>query len=109
MIVLEEASDHTEHPFKERRAGYVTMSREFLDELEAHIKEENNLFSSLRLAAGVFAALIAVLTWVFIEKNSDIKAMQATLNSHSIAIAETLVILKQQMNEHDRLMSKTDK
>jgi hypothetical protein len=97
------------HAKEERRSGYVALSSEFIQELEQHMREENTLFRSIRLAAGVFSTLIIVLTWIFIEKNGDIKEMQKTLNDHSIAIAKTLVILETQLATTQKLVQSHDR
>ena len=109
MSILTEAMESAKHSPEERRSGYVALSTEFINELEKHMREENTLFRSIRMAASVGAILIGVLTWIFIEKNSDIKEMQQTLNSHSVSIAKTLAILENQMGTLNRQIAAHEK
>lgn len=87
---------------EERREGYVELPHNFVERLEIHVKEENALFKSLKLAGSVLGVLVMVLTWVFIEKNNDIKAMQQTLNQHSIAISDALTMLKMTIERNEK-------
>ncbi len=82
----------------DRRA---TPDAEYKSLLMAHIAEEEGLFRGIKLLGAILAALFSVLVWIFIQKSDDIKAMQQTLNQHSIQISETLVILKTAI-ENDR-------
>ena len=86
---------------KERRAVHIDIPEDMVEKLKTHIIEEDALFKSLRIAAAIFSTLLVVLTWIFVEKNNDIKAMQLILNQHSIQINETLVVVKS-MLEADR-------
>jgi len=95
--------------FVERRIGVTHLPETFVSDLTKHIAEENALFKSLRLAAAIFSTLIVVLTWVFIEKNDDIKAMQSTLNQHSVAIAETLAVVKALIEDDRRQQTTIDR
>lgn len=82
---------------EERREGYMEMPKDFMLRVNAHVEAENGMFRTMRIVSSIFAALLAVSVWVFLEKNSDIKAMQQTLNEHSIQISKTLTILESQV------------
>lgn len=72
----------------------VRLPHDFVREVDLHMAEESALFRSVKFAGVIFSALLGVMVWVFAEKNSDIRAMQSTLNQHSMQINETLVLLK---------------
>ena len=94
---------------EERREGYVELPHDFVEDLTKHVAEEDALFKSLRIAAAIFSTLLVVLTWIFIEKNNDIKAMQLTLNQHSIQINETLTVVKGMLELDKRQQTAIDR
>ena len=59
------------------------------------------LFRSMKLLAWIMSMFVGLMVWVLGQKNDDIKAMQKTLEQHSIQISETLIIMKQ-LIETDR-------
>ena len=66
-----------------------------------HIAEEEVLFKVVKLVGWIGTLFIALAVWVLIEKNNDIKAMQVVLNTHSVQIEKTLVLVQSAM-ETDR-------
>lgn len=81
---------------EERREGYVPMSKEIAERLVNHVNEEVGMFRTIKLVSAVLAALAGVLIWIFVEKNSDIRAMQAVQNEHSVQINRTLTLMESQ-------------
>ena len=85
-----------------------------MDEIETDLKAIGGIVAPLqgfvntmKVASVLLAAFITLLTWVFVEKNADIKEMQKSLNVHSTQINETLTVLKlhmaQNAKEHDAM------
>jgi tRNA uridine 5-carbamoylmethylation protein Kti12 len=97
------------HHVDERREGYVEMSGEFVEKLRSHIAEEEVLFKIVKLVGWVGTLFIALAAWVLIEKNNDIKAMQATLNQHSIQIEKTLVLIQTVVDTNTRQQAMIDR
>ena len=88
---------------------YARLPKDFIHRVDLHIAEESALFRSIKFAGIIFSALLGVMVWVFAEKNSDIRAMQSTLNQHSMQINETLVILKTDLEAGKRDRDLLDK
>ena len=80
----------------------VELPKDFIRRVDIHIAEETSLFRSVKFAGVVFSALLGVMVWVFAEKNADIRAMQQTLNQHSMQISETLILLKSDVENGKR-------
>ena len=82
------------------------FNHDFIRRVDIHIAEENALFKSVKLASVTFSALmgilIGLLIWVFAEKNADIRAMQFSINQHSLQINETLTLLKAEIDNGKR-------
>lgn len=95
---------HTRDPreFIERREGYARITQEEIQKINEHIAEEKGLFRTIKFVTTILSVTIGVVMWVFLEKNNDIKAMQAVLNTHSVQISETLAILKSSMDTNRR-------
>ena len=55
-----------------------------------------------RVIIVVGAALIATLLWVAKEKNTEFLRMQDSIDTHSLQINETLVILRATINANDK-------
>jgi hypothetical protein len=104
----------------EKRQGYVELPLSFVDKINDHVSQENGFIRGMKVFAFVGTMLIALLCWVFVQKNDDIKTMngdiknmQTILNAHSIQINETLTILKNEMDvnrrQQDRIEKNTEK
>lgn len=63
---------------------------------------------SVRMAIAVMGVLITVIAWVIIDKNSDIKVMQAQLVTHSVQIDATLQLLKSTVSLQEKDMTRLD-
>lgn len=85
------------------------MPQEFVERLTKHVTEEEGMFKAIRYFSAIFTALILVLSWIFVERNNDIKAMQGTLQDHSIKIERTLVLLEAVINSDKRQQESIDK
>ena len=87
----------------------IENEMDLMEKLNDHINEENALFKGLKFAFAAYSILVTVLIWIFLEKNSDIKAMQATLNDHSVQISKTLALLEVVINNDKRQQDQIDR
>ena len=65
------------------------------------VQTADGFIKAVRITAYVCGVFVALLGWVFIEKNNDIKTLQVQGNAHSIQINETLTILKLKITQDD--------
>lgn len=77
------------------------MSPEFAEEIVDHVRKEESFWRNFKIFSGLytslFVTLIAVIVWVLLEKNADIKDMQASIIKHSNQIERMLVIVENQV------------
>jgi hypothetical protein len=97
------------HHIEERREGYIEMPHTFVDKLHEHIAEEEALFKVVKLVGWIGTLFIALAAWILLEKNNDIKAMQLTLNQHSVQIEKTLTMMQIMLDNDKRQQMMIDK
>ena len=96
--------DHKE----ERRDGYIEMPHTFVEKINKHMDREEGVMLGMKIVGSIFAVLIAVLVWVLIEKNNDIKAVQQTIVQHTVQNAEMIQIVKGIIETNARQQTEID-
>ena len=89
------------------------MPHDFIEKINRHVDEEDGMFRGVKFFGGLFIGLISfilsLVIWIVLEKNADIKAMQGTLQAHSVQIERTLVMLENVVNSDKRQQERIDK
>lgn len=86
-----------------------------MDSIEAELAAISMLISSVKgfikaipIVTTVFAALIAVFTWAILDKSSDIKATQATLQEYAAQNGKVIAVLDGVVKEQERAARRLD-
>ena len=112
MAAKEAAPIHRE----ERREGYVEMPHAFVKQIEEHVIKEEAFWKNFKFFAGFYTALfttiLALVIWIFAERNADFKEMQKTIVVHTVQNAETLTLIKgiveKNIGQQDRIDKNTE-
>ena len=89
----------TDHIKDEERLLIVEGMR--MEAIERDLRPILKMYYAIIGSSAVSIALLGIFVWIMVEKNTDIKEVQKTLNAHSIQINETLIILKMKITQDD--------
>ena len=81
-----------EHIKDEERLLMVDGMR--MEAIERDLRPLLKMYYAIVGSASVGVMLMAIFVWIMVEKNTDIKDVQKSIQAHSIQINETLTILK---------------
>ena len=89
----------TEHIKDEERLLVVEGMR--MEAIERDLRPILKMYYAIIGSSAVSVLLMSIFVWIMVEKNTDIKEVQKTLQAHSIQISETLTILKMKIMQDD--------
>lgn len=79
----------------------VRVTKAFVQRMVKHVEQEDGFWRNFKIFATgytvLFSFIVTMIGWVLLEKNGDIKEMQATINKHSNQIERTLAIVENQV------------
>ena len=100
-IAQEEAREIlTDRIFKDGSQRMDEIERD-LAAISGVVKTADGFIQAVKVSSYVGGMFVALLTWVFVEKNNDIKTLQKLGNEHSVQISETIAILKADIAAND--------
>ncbi len=97
------------HATLEEGAKRMDAIEQDLSTISKLVQTANGFVKAVRLVTVVATALLGLFGWVVIEKNNDVKAMQQTLNQHSIQISQTLAVLQRVVVDQDNTEKRLDR
>lgn len=85
--------DELEKQLSEGAARMTTIERD-LSNVSGLVKTAEGFIKATRIIAILLATLISLYGWIMIEKNNDVKAIQASVQQLTVQNADTLAILR---------------
>jgi len=80
-----------------------------LHEISGIVKPVAAFATMSKIFGVVVSAFMALLVWVILDKNNDVKAVQALLQDHSIQINRTLVVLENEVRNRESDMNRVQR
>lgn len=100
-MALEEAREVlTDRIFKDGSKRMDEIEKD-VSMISALVQTADGFVKAVRITAYVCGVFVALLGWVFVEKNNDIKTLQVQGNAHTMQINETLTVLKLKITQDD--------
>ena len=72
-----------------------------MEAIERDLRPLVKMYYAIVGSAFVSTALMGIFVWIMVEKNSDIREVQKSIQLHSLQINETLTILKMKITQDE--------
>ena len=107
-------ADNEQH---KRQVSEALASSDFrMALLEGHVKEIKETLTpvdafmrSLKIISGLAAAIMAMFLWIALQRDADLKSMQATINTHTQQISESIALLRESMRDHEKDINRIER